>query len=158
MLKEITLYGTVDKVEVAMARLRLHEPPDGYHVAFSGGKDSCVILDLCRRAGVKHDAHYNVTTVDPPEAETVYIAETRKYIPDVWACGVIEELKQDVYDMGYDGEYLNDVTCEDEEALCDMFTATFVKWAKKRSMEYWVDVVRSGTERMYNLKTGRRVK
>jgi len=93
-----------------------------------------------------------------PEAETVYIAETRKYIPDVWACGVIEELKQDVYDMGYDGEYLDDVTCEDEEALCDMFTATFVKWAKKRSMEYWVDVVRSGTERMYNLKTGRRMR
>ena len=93
-----------------------------------------------------------------PEAEMVYIAETRKYIPDVWACGVIEELQQDVYGMGYDGEYLDDVTCEDKEALCDMFTATFVKWAKKRSMKYWVDVVRSGTERMYNLKTGRRVK
>lgn len=93
-----------------------------------------------------------------PEAETVYIAETRKYIPDVWACGVIEELQQDVYGMGYDGEYLDDVTCEDKEALCDMFTATFVKWAKKRSIKYWVDVVQSGTERMYNLKTGRRMR
>lgn len=93
-----------------------------------------------------------------PEAETVYIAETRKYIPDVWACGVIEELQQDVYDMGYDGEYLDDVICEDEKALCDMFTATFVKWAKERSIAYWVDVVQSGTERMYNLKTGRRMR
>jgi phosphoadenosine phosphosulfate reductase len=36
-------------------------------VAFSGGKDSCVILDLVKRAGVKFDAHYNLTTVDPPE-------------------------------------------------------------------------------------------
>ena len=34
---------------------------------FLGAKDSVVILDLVKRAGVKYDAHYNVTTVDPPE-------------------------------------------------------------------------------------------
>jgi 3'-phosphoadenosine 5'-phosphosulfate sulfotransferase (PAPS reductase)/FAD synthetase len=38
------------KVEVlteqAIARLRKHEPEDGYYLAFSGGKDSMVIYDL----------------------------------------------------------------------------------------------------------------
>jgi phosphoadenosine phosphosulfate reductase len=67
MLIENTLFGRIDKVAQAITRIKLHEPDDGYYVAFSGGKDSCVILDLVQRAGVKYDAHYNVTTVDPTE-------------------------------------------------------------------------------------------
>jgi len=54
-------------VQIAIDRIRQFEPPEGYYVAFSGGKDSCVVLDLVKRAGVKYDAHYNLTTVDPPE-------------------------------------------------------------------------------------------
>lgn len=68
MLIDHTLWdGVVDKVQVAIERIRQFEPPEGYYLAFSGGKDSCVVLDLVKRSGVKYDAHYNLTTVDPPE-------------------------------------------------------------------------------------------
>ena len=67
MLIENTLFGIEDKVTIALDMLRTFEPSEGYYVAYSGGKDSTVILDLVRRSGVKYDAHYNRTTVDPPE-------------------------------------------------------------------------------------------
>ena len=66
-LIENTLFGTIDKVAVAIDRIRTFEPKEGYYVAFSGGKDSVVILDLVKRSGVKFDAHYNITGIDPPE-------------------------------------------------------------------------------------------
>lgn len=78
-LVETTLFGTVDKVALAMERLREFEPQEGYYVAFSGGKDSCVLLDLVEQAGVKYDAHYNSTTVDPPEL----VRFIREHHPDV---------------------------------------------------------------------------
>jgi len=68
MLIEQTLFGTIDKVQTAIERLKAFEPKDRpYWLAFSGGKDSCVILELAKMAGVKFEAHYNVTSVDPPE-------------------------------------------------------------------------------------------
>jgi phosphoadenosine phosphosulfate reductase len=42
----------------AIGFLRAHEPSEGYFVGFSGGKDSIVTLELCRMAGVKHQAYY----------------------------------------------------------------------------------------------------
>ena len=85
MLKEMQ-FVEVDKVEIAINRLRLHEAealrrnPKGYYVAFSGGKDSCVVLDLCRRAGVKYHEHYALTTVDPPEL----IQFIKREYPEAW--------------------------------------------------------------------------
>lgn len=57
------------KVDRAIAILRCCVPPtpEGYYLAFSGGKDSCVVKRLCEMAGVSFDAHYNNTTIDPPE-------------------------------------------------------------------------------------------
>ena len=66
-LVEETLFGREDKVEKAIKRLKAFEPQEGYYVAFSGGKDSQCIYHLCKLAGVKFDAHYSVTGIDPPE-------------------------------------------------------------------------------------------
>ena len=66
-LKELTLTGERDKVAIAIEFLKMFCPEEGYYLAFSGGKDSVVCMRLLDMAGVKYDAHYNLTTVDPPE-------------------------------------------------------------------------------------------
>lgn len=91
MLIENTLFGQINKVAQAIAKIRLHEPANGYYVAFSGGKDSCVVLDLIKRAGVKYDAHYNVTTVEPPEL--------LKFIHDYHRDVIIEKPEMPMYKL-----------------------------------------------------------
>lgn len=56
-----------NKVDVAIQRLKSFEPPDGYWLATSKGKDSRVLETLAEWAGVKHEKHYSLTNVDPPE-------------------------------------------------------------------------------------------
>jgi phosphoadenosine phosphosulfate reductase len=85
MLREHQLFGYVDLVAKAVERFKAFEAqaiamnPAGYHVAFSGGKDSIVIKDLFLKSGCKGSLHFNLTTVDPPEL-TQYIKQQH---PDV---------------------------------------------------------------------------
>ena len=67
-----------NKVEVAIDLLRACEPQEGYYLAFSGGKDSVVIYNLALSAGVKFDAHYCVSPIDPIE-----IHQFIKRYPDI---------------------------------------------------------------------------
>ena len=66
-LYEDQIWGKSDKVQRAIEILKSFEPPDGYFLAFSGGKDSQCVYHIAKMAGVKFDAHYSVTSVDPPE-------------------------------------------------------------------------------------------
>lgn len=78
-LQEYTLFGVTDKVQKAIERIKTFEPPGGYFLAFSGGKDSQCIYHLAKAAGVKFEAHFHMTSVDPPEV----ISFIREHYPDV---------------------------------------------------------------------------
>ena len=52
---------------------------DGFHLAFSGGKDSIVMYRLAEMAGVKFTAHMQITTLDPHELMNFI----RRNYPDV---------------------------------------------------------------------------
>lgn len=156
MLNQLNISG-LDKVQVAIKRLQLFEPPDGYYVAFSGGKDSCVIKALADMASVKYDAHYNHTSVDPPEL--IYFI--REHHPDVkmeyprypdgtrvtmW--NLIPKKKMPPTRLvRYCCQYLKESGGEGR------FTVTGVRWAesiKRRS--------RSGLELSNGTKTGKRIR
>lgn len=85
MIVENTLFGERNLPQLAIDRLRAFESaaikkhPDGYWVGFSGGKDSIVLLDLVKKANVKHTVHFNVCSVDPPEV----LRFIRQYYPHV---------------------------------------------------------------------------
>lgn len=56
------------KEQKAIEALKMFEPEDEpYYLCYSGGKDSDVIRILAELAGVKHEIHHNLTTVDAPE-------------------------------------------------------------------------------------------
>jgi phosphoadenosine phosphosulfate reductase len=63
----MTLDGPVDLVQEALERIKQHEPPKGYAVRNSFGKDSGVVHRLMEIAEVTFEAHHNLTTVDPPQ-------------------------------------------------------------------------------------------
>lgn len=61
------------RIDYSIALFRKAEPlalsmdERGFHLAFSGGKDSQVLYHLAQMAGVKFHAEMQVTTLDPPE-------------------------------------------------------------------------------------------
>jgi phosphoadenosine phosphosulfate reductase len=134
MLVENTLFGIDDKVEKAIARLQSWENSaikmnaEGYHVAFSGGKDSIVILDLVRRAGVKHTTHYQMTTVDPPELiyfirENYTDVEFHKPEKTMWDL-IVEKRMPPTRRVRYCCEYLK------ERGGSGSMVVTGVRWAE----------------------------
>ena len=77
-LEQLNFDG-LDKAGFAIKLLKTWEPQDGYYLAFSGGKDSVVLYDLAVKAGVKFDAHYCVSPIDPPQIYQFI----KEYYPDV---------------------------------------------------------------------------
>ena len=103
--------GLQKKVDRAIRLLR-SIPQDGdIEVSYSGGKDSDVILELAKMAGIPYRAIYKATTIDPPQtiaharemgAEVIYPQKTffeliseKGYPSRVsrWCCSVLKEYK-----------------------------------------------------------------
>ena len=63
----------VSKIAYSIDLLKRAEPmalkmsDKGFFLAFSGGKDSQCLYHIAKMAGVKFEAHYSLTTLDPPE-------------------------------------------------------------------------------------------
>lgn len=99
---DANLFGmTVEDRSIEL--LRMYEPPEGYYLAFSGGKDSCVLLELAKRSGVKYDVHYNVTGIDPPEL----VRFIREHYPEV----AFERPSRSFWDLLANSKVLPTRTC-----------------------------------------------
>jgi phosphoadenosine phosphosulfate reductase len=65
--EQVLAMSPQERLDRAIDLIRMHEPEEGYYLAFSGGKDSTAVKHLARMAGVKYEAWYNNTTIDAPE-------------------------------------------------------------------------------------------
>ncbi len=77
-LEQLTLETGLNKVEVAIELLRAWEPLEGFYFADSGGACSSATREILKQAGVKYDAHYCVSPIDPPPIYTFL----KEYHPD----------------------------------------------------------------------------
>lgn len=68
-----------DREAEAIALMKQWEPVQGFYLSFSGGKDSVVLHEIAKKAGVKFEAHFHNTTIEAPETYR-FIA---RYFPDV---------------------------------------------------------------------------
>ena len=65
--------AVMDMEQLAIERLKLAAmmSEQYYHkplmICYSGGKDSDVLLELARRAGIRYEVEHSLTTVDAPE-------------------------------------------------------------------------------------------
>jgi len=66
-MEQLNLISGKTKEQIAIEFIQEHEPPEGYFLGFSGGKDSVVLYDLTEKAGVKFKAYYSATGIDAPE-------------------------------------------------------------------------------------------
>lgn len=143
-----TLFETTNMIDVAVLRLKEFEPEEGYYLAFSGGKDSCVIKALADIAGVKYDAHYNMTTIDPPEV----MQFIKEFHPDVIIDRPERSFFQELVKRGFPQRQRR-WCCEflKEHGGDGRFVITGVRWAEsyKRSQRKMVEACYRDSRKHY---------
>lgn len=96
-MEQLNLLTGETKREESIRFLREHEPPEGYFLGFSGGKDSQVTYHLALEAGVKFQAYYSKTGIDAPEV----VHFIRDHYPDVIHCRPKESFFRLIPKKGY---------------------------------------------------------
>jgi phosphoadenosine phosphosulfate reductase len=116
-----------ERISIAIRRLKEFEPPEGYYLAFSGGKDSIVTKKLADLARVKYEAHYSHTTIDPPEI--IYFM--RKYHSDVKVDYPKKPFLQEMVERGFP-DRARRWCCKEykERGGQGRFVITGIRWAE----------------------------
>jgi len=112
---------------------------DGFHLAFSGGKDSMVMYRLAQMAGVKFTAHMQVTTLDPPELMKFVrgnYPDVTLHRPDLNFYELIKKKKiLPLRNMRYCCHYLKEQAGAGTVTLIGIRAAESVKRAKRNEVE-----------------------
>lgn len=148
-MSNIDLFTGQTKDEISIQRLKDFEPKEGYYVAFSGGKDSVVLLDIVKRSGVKFDAHYNITGIDPPELYYFIrdnFPEVQRHRPETTIWKLIEK-------KGYPPLRMHRYCCEvlKEGGGKGRRVVTGIRWAEssRRSKRGYVEECFKDKHRIY---------
>jgi phosphoadenosine phosphosulfate reductase len=140
-------FNNQNKIDVALDRIKTFEPSEGYYLAFSGGKDSIVCKSLCEMSGVKHDTHFSITTVDPPEL----IKYIRKFHPDTIFEKPKKSIRQLIIDKQMPPTRLARYCCEylKENGGIGRFVVTGVRWSEsnKRKQKHVIQLNRTTSKK-----------
>lgn len=130
MLVEKNLFEQINKIEIAIERLKTFEPKEGYYLAFSGGKDSIVIKKLAEMSDVKFESHYNYVGIDPPEL----VKFIKKYHKDVFFEKPEVPFFKQFIKSGYPTRQMR-WCCEllKEKSGNNRFIITGIRWAESTS-------------------------
>lgn len=118
------------RIDKAIMRLKGFEPPEGYWVGYSGGKDSDCLKILMKLADVKHELVHSLTTVDAPE--TVYYIKSQA---DVRIERPQRSMWQLIVDKGFPPTRLVRYCCSElkECGGKDRLVVTGVRWDESRN-------------------------
>lgn len=138
-MSNINLFTGKDKTETAIEFLRDFCPSEGFYVAFSGGKDSIVTLDLIKRSGVKYDAHYNITGIDPPELYYFIrdnFPEVQRHRPEttIWKL-IVKKMMPPTRMVRYCCEYLKERGGKGRRVVTGVRKAESEKRSKRQEVE-----------------------
>ena len=147
-LNQLNLDGRT-LVDITLDRIRAYEPPEGYYVAFSGGKDSIVVKDLVARAGVKAELHMNMTSIDTPEL----VRYVKRFHPDVIRHKPVTSMWKLIADKKMPPTRIARFCCEvlKEGGGSGRFVVTGVRAAEsvKRAQRRWIEVHRKDNTTRY---------